>query len=105
MLLENIPKIYLARDPDQDMPTIDVSPAMRAEIKEISKSHGRGVVLRQDEIVHGRFVPFYNQYLVDKDKFEVSAYPTIAPFPHNSHAAATHLMCVMDSWMMKMYQR
>jgi hypothetical protein len=92
MLLEDIPKIYLARDKDQDMSTLDVSPTMRAEIKDISKSHGRGVVLRQDGVVHGTLVPislpsymFKNQSLVDDDEFEDLAYRTIAPFRRDSY--------------------
>jgi hypothetical protein len=130
MLLENIPKIYLARDKDQDMSTLDVSPTMRAQVKEISKSHGRGVVLRQDGVAHGMFIPislpsfmFKNQSLVDDDEFEDLAHRTIAPFRRDSYThspqwcnaeyhqeyapmaqldAATHLMFVMDSWMTKM---
>jgi hypothetical protein len=133
MLLENVPKIYLARDKDQDMSTIDVSPTMRVQIKDISKSHGRGVVMCQDGVAHGTFVPislpsfmFQNHSLVDDDDFEDLAYRTIAPFRrdsctnslqwchseyHQQYApvaqleAAMHLMFVMDSWMTKMLKR
>jgi hypothetical protein len=133
MLLENIPKIYLARDKDQDMSTLDVSPKMRAEIMDISKSHGRGVVVRQDGAVHGTLVPislpsfmFHNHSLVENDDFENLAYRTIAPFRRDSYTnspqwchteyhqeyapvaqleAAMHLMFVMDSWMTKMLKR
>jgi hypothetical protein len=133
MLLENIPKIYLARDKDEYMSTLDVTPKMRAEIKDISKSHGRGVVLCQDGAIHGTLVPislpsfmFHNHSLVENDEFEDLAYSTIAPFRRDSCTnspqwchieyyqeyapvaqleAAMHLMFVMDSWMTKMLKR
>jgi hypothetical protein len=133
MLLEDIPKIFIARDKDQGMSTLDVSPKMRVEIKDISKSHGRGVVVRQDGKVHGTLVPislpslmFHNHSLVDDGEFEDLAYRTIAPFRRTTSApnsewchtqyhqeyapvaqldAAMHLMFVMDSWMTKMLKR
>jgi hypothetical protein len=132
ILLEDIPKIYLARDKDQDMSTIDVSPRMRVEMKDISKSHGRGVIVRQDGIVHGTFLPislpsymFKNHSLVEQDEFEDLAHCTMAPFRrdstpssqwcqteyHQEYApiaqleAAMHLLFVMDSWMTRMLFR
>jgi hypothetical protein len=137
MLLEDIPKIYLARDKDNHddmlLLTLDVSPKMRVELKDISKSHGRGVILRQDNMVHGTLVPislpscmFHNHSLVDNEEFKDLSYRTIAPFRrpcsapnfewchtqyHEEYApvaqleAAMHLMFVMDSWMTKMLKR
>ena len=135
ILLEDIPKIFLAGDTDQDdIMTLDVSPKMRVEMKDISKSHGRGVtVVHHNGIVQGTHLPislpsymFTNHgSLVDKDVFEDLAHCTMAPIRrdstpsfqwcqtkyHQEYApvaqleAAMHLLFVMDSWMTRMLFR
>jgi hypothetical protein len=103
ILLEDIPKIYLIRDTDQGMLTttsLDVSPKMRVELKDISKSHGRGVIVRQDDgIIHCTILPislpsymFTNNCccsLVDQDEFEDLAHCTMAPFCRHDDVSTT----------------
>ena len=133
MLLEDIPKIYLARDDNERMMTLDVTPKMRVTMKDISKSHGRGIVITDDGVHIGTLLPislpsymFKNHSLVHEDEFQELACRTIAPFRrthkykggnwhhseyHQEYApvaqleAAMHLLFVMDSWMTKMLHR
>lgn len=87
VLLQDVPTIFLARA-DGRLTTIDVTPRMRVAIQDISKSHGRAVILQQDGLHTGTLLPILlsssmmdeKDMLVGVDEFQELAHRTIAPF-------------------------